>query len=64
MTHFDPLSLFIVKISNFGISKMADGRLFEKKPLNRHNSAVVRRIAMKFGVKRHKTLLNLATDKI
>jgi len=43
---------------------MADGRLFEKKPLNRHNSAVVRRIAMKFGVKRHKTLLNLATDKI
>jgi len=34
-----------------------------KKPLNRHNSAVARQIAMKFGMMTHKTLFNLATDK-
>jgi len=34
-------------------SKMADGRCFEKKPLNRHISATVWRILVKFGTVTH-----------
>jgi len=32
---------------------MADGRHFEKKPLNRHISATVRQILMTFGIVTH-----------
>jgi len=32
---------------------MADGRHFEKKPINRHISATVRPILMKFGTVTH-----------
>jgi len=32
---------------------MADGRHFEKNPLNRHISATVRPISMKFGTLTH-----------
>jgi len=38
-----------VKKFEFPKSKMADGRPFEKKPLNRHISATVGLILMKFG---------------
>jgi len=45
---------------------MPDRHHFEEKSLNRHNSAMTWRIAMKFGMMTHYfilTLLNLATDK-
>ena len=41
---------------------MADGRRFEK-PLNRYNSPMVRRIAMRFGTIMHFAFLSLAMDK-
>jgi len=40
-------------------SKMADSRHFEKKTLDRHNSATVRQITMKFGMITQCDLLNL-----
>jgi len=40
------------KFRFFYKSKMADGRHIEK-PLNRHNSATVQRMAMKFGIMTH-----------
>jgi len=42
---------------------MADGRHFEK-PLNRHNSATVGRMAMKFGAMTYFDLLSLSVDKM
>jgi len=39
-----------VKKFEFPNSKMADSRHFEKKPLNRHISATVWPILMKFGM--------------
>jgi len=43
------LTVLTVKKFEFPKSKMADGRPFEKKPLNRHISATVGPILMKFG---------------
>jgi len=41
------------KKTNFKESKMAEHHHFEKKLLNRHNSANGSRIAMKFAMKTH-----------
>ena len=43
------LTVLTVKKFEFPKSKMADGRHFEKKPLNRHISATVGPIFIKFG---------------
>ena len=43
------LTVQTVKKFEFPKSKMADGRHFEKSPLNRHVSATVWPILMKFG---------------
>jgi len=42
---------------------MADGRHFENVPLSRHNSATVRRIAMKFGAMTHFDPLQLSVSQ-
>jgi len=44
------LTVLAVKKIEFSNSKMADSRHFEKKPLNRHISATVWPILMKFGM--------------
>jgi len=61
MTNID--SVNCTRGSKIKESKMADRHHFEKS-LNRHNSAMVRRIAMTFdGTKAQLTILNLAMDK-
>jgi len=54
---FDPLSLLMVKISNFKKLKMADGRSV-KKPLNCRFFAAVQVIFMKLGMMMHFDALN------
>jgi len=44
------LTVLTVKKFEFPQSKLADGRHFEKKPLNCHISATVGPILMKFGI--------------
>jgi len=63
MTHIDHLNrTHSYKFQSLK-SKMADGRHFEKS-LNRHNSATVGRIAMKFGTMRHFDRLSPSIVKI
>jgi len=49
MMHIDPLNRTDCQKFQFLKSKMADSHHFEKT-LNRHNSARVQHIAMKFGM--------------
>jgi len=63
MTHVDPLNHTQLQIPLFKNSKMVDGRHFEKS-LNRHNSATVGWIGMKFGTLTHFDHLNLLIVKI
>jgi len=51
------LTVLTVKKFDFPKSKMADGRHFEKKPLNCHISATVGPILIKFGTVKQVCLL-------